>query len=129
MRNSSVTVGVGEATIPPFVDFQRLLDIDEREMLSAVQGTFKLGIHFVNWEQQGASYFHPFGNYGYEIDGFDFHHLWIKQRMAGDDRPLHAFSPETMAAMNRKFAQRRGSAPSSILDKGDDVARIFHRIS
>ncbi len=99
------TVGVGEATIPPFVDFNRLLGLDERELLAAVQGTFKLGIHFVNWENQGASYFHPFGNYGYEIDGFDFHHLWIKRRMAGDERPLHAFSPETMAAMNRKFAK------------------------
>ena len=56
------TVGVGEATIPPFVDFNTLLDIDEREMLSAVQGTFKLGIQFVNWGNRGDSYIHPFGN-------------------------------------------------------------------
>ena len=29
------TVGVGEATIPPFLEFNNLLDIDEREMLAA----------------------------------------------------------------------------------------------
>ncbi len=55
------TVGVGEATIPPFVDFQKVLGIDEREMLAAAQGTFKLGIQFVNWGQVGESYIHPFG--------------------------------------------------------------------
>src|SRR5687768_9726887 len=34
------TVGVGEATIPPFVQFNKLLEIDERELLAKVQGTF-----------------------------------------------------------------------------------------
>ncbi|MBB3763592.1 tryptophan halogenase family protein [Sphingomicrobium lutaoense] len=99
------TVGVGEATIPPFVDFNRLLGIDEAEMLSAVQGTFKLGIHFLNWQRRGDSYFHPFGNYGYDIEGCAFHQIWLKYRLAGDPRPLHAFSPETQAAMQRKFAK------------------------
>lgn len=99
------TVGVGEATIPPFVLFNRMLEIDEQELLSQVKGTFKLGIQFVNWGNQGDSYFHPFGNYGYEIDGVPFHNVWLKYRMAGDQRPLHAFSPETIAAQHRKFAR------------------------
>ncbi len=98
------TVGVGEATIPPFVDFNKLLGIDESTMLSEVQGTFKLGIQFVNWGNKGESYFHPFGNYGYEVDGVSFHNIWLKYRMGGDQRPLHNFSPETIAAQHRKFA-------------------------
>ena len=72
------TVGVGEATIPPFLDFNKLLEIDEREMLAAVQGSFKLGIQFVNWGKLGDSYIHPFGNYGYQVEGISFHHVWQK---------------------------------------------------
>lgn len=99
------TVGVGEATIPPFVDFNTLLEIDEAELLSAVQGTFKLGIQFTNWGALGESYLHPFGKYGYEIDGVSFHHIWHQMRGNGDPRPLQVFSPETMAAAARRFAK------------------------
>ena len=99
------TVGVGEATIPPFLDFNRLLEIDEREMLAAVQGSFKLGIQFVNWGKQGDSYIHPFGAYGYQMDGISFHHVWHKFRAAGDPRPIQLFNMETMAAFFGKFAR------------------------
>ncbi|ESQ73606.1 tryptophan halogenase family protein [Asticcacaulis sp. AC402] len=99
------TVGVGEATIPPFLDFNRLLNIDEREMLAAVQGSFKLGIQFVNWGKLGDSYIHPFGNYGYQVDGVSFHHVWHKYKMAGDKRPIQVFNIETMAAQFGRFAR------------------------
>ncbi|KLE34668.1 tryptophan halogenase [Aurantiacibacter luteus] len=102
------TVGVGEATIPPFVDFQRLLEIDEAEMMAAVQGTFKLGIQFVNWGKLGDSYIHPFGNYGYEIGGVSFHHVWHRFKGLGDNRPIQVFNAETMAAYFGKFAKTDG---------------------
>ncbi|PHR92186.1 MAG: tryptophan halogenase [Robiginitomaculum sp.] len=109
------TIGVGEATIPPFVGFNNLLGIDEATLMANVQGTFKLGIQFVNWGQKGDSYFHPFGDYGYSIDGNDFHSIWMKFRKNGDPRPLYAFSPETIAAMHRKFERtpegQRGDLP------------------
>jgi tryptophan 7-halogenase len=99
------TVGVGEATIPPFLDFNRLLEIDEREMLSMIQGSFKLGIQFVNWGKIGDSYIHPFGNYGYQVDGISFHHVWHKYQQAGDKRPIQVFNVETMAAHFGRFAR------------------------
>jgi tryptophan 7-halogenase len=99
------TVGVGEATIPPFLDFNRLLDIDEREMLAEVGGTFKLGIQFVNWGKLGDSYIHPFGNYGYQIEGVSFHHIWHRFQQSGDKRPIQAFNMETMAAYFGRFAR------------------------
>ena len=102
------TVGVGEATIPPFVDFNQLIGVDEAEMLAAAKGSFKLGIQFVNWGKIGDSYLHPFGNYGYEVDGVSFHNVWMRMRAAGDQRPLAYFSPETMAAQFGRFAKTDG---------------------
>ena len=99
------TVGVGEATIPPFVDFNQLLGLDESKLLAAVQGTFKVGIQFENWGQIGESYIHPFGNYGYEMGGISFHQIWRKLRQDGDKRPIQAFNLETMAAYFGKFAR------------------------
>lgn len=103
------TVGVGEATIPPFVQFNEMLGINEAEMLSHVGGTFKLGIQFVNWGKQEDSYFHPFGDYGYQIDGVAFHHIWMKYRKSGDPRPLFLFNAETIAAQYRKFGRTEDS--------------------
>ena len=99
------TVGVGEATIPPFLDFNKLLDIDEREMLAEVGGSFKLGIQFVNWGKLGDSYIHPFGNYGYQMGGISFHHVWHRYKQAGDKRPIQVFNMETMAAYFGRFAR------------------------
>jgi tryptophan halogenase len=99
------TVGVGEATIPPFVEFNQLLEVPEHEMLAATQGTFKLGIQFVNWGKQGDSYIHPFGAYGYQMGGVSFHHVWHRMKAAGDKRPIQAFNVETMAAHFGKFAR------------------------
>ena len=99
------TVGVGEATIPPFVEFNQLLEIDEREMMAEVQGTFKLGIQFANWGAQGESYIHPFGAYGYSMGGIAFHQVWHRFRKQGDKRPLQVFNLETMAAYFGKFSR------------------------
>jgi len=99
------TVGVGEATIPPFVGFNQLIGINEAEMLAEVGGTFKLGIQFENWGKLGDSYIHPFGAYGYTMDGISFHHVWHRMKGAGDKRPIQVFNLETMAAYFGKFAR------------------------
>lgn len=99
------TVGVGEATIPPFVNFNSLLEVDEAEMMAACQASFKLGIQFRNWGKLGDNYIHPFGGYGYEMHGISFHHIWHRLRAMGDRRPIQVFNLETMAAYFGKFAR------------------------
>jgi tryptophan halogenase len=97
------TVGVGEATIPPIKMFNQTLGIDENEFVAKTQGSFKLGIEFINWGAQGHRYFHPFGTFGAEFDVVPLHHYWLRARMAGDDTSLDRYSLAAVAGRGLKF--------------------------
>lgn len=97
------TVGVGEATIPPIRLFNQRLGIDEHDFLRATQGTYKLGIQFVNWAREGHRYFHPFGPYGADFDIVPIHHYWLRARAAGDETSLDEYSMGWAAASRCRF--------------------------
>jgi len=80
------TVGVGEATIPPILDFLRFLQIDEADFVRHTKATYKLGIKFRDWRRLGHAYWHPFGTFGTTIDRRPFYHYWHQAKAAG--RPL-----------------------------------------
>ena len=98
------TVGVGEATIPDIINFNRILGIPEDEFMKATNATFKLGIQFNDWGKIGDSYFHPFGMHGVDMNGIDFHQYWLYLQAGGDSTKLQDYSINTVAAMNNKFS-------------------------
>ena len=103
------TVGVGEATIPPLLDFNLALGIDENEFVAATQGTFKLGIEFVDWGRVGDRYIHPFGKHGRSMHGLNFHQIWLRQHLLGreesDPGPIGDYAIAIAAAKRRRFAR------------------------
>ncbi len=96
-------VGVGEATIPPIRIFNQTLGIDEAEFLKRTQGSFKLGIQFVDWAKRGHSYFHPFGPHGFQFDLSPLHQYWLRSRVSQNLPSIDTYSMAWAAASRGRF--------------------------
>jgi Tryptophan halogenase len=83
------TIGVGEATIPNlqrvFFDF---LGIPEDEWMKEVNGSFKAGIKFVNWDKaptsgtENSSFYHFFGSVPL-CEGTSIQQYWLRKHLMG----------------------------------------------
>ena len=99
------TVGVGEATIPQIIRLNTILGLDEREFVKATNGTFKLGIEFVDWGQVGSKYLHTFGDPGLNLAGVPFHQYWARAAAEGHSHDLWHYSLHQHAADHAKFGK------------------------
>jgi tryptophan halogenase len=95
-------VGVGEATIPAIAQFNKLVKIDENDFLRHTQGTFKLGIEFVDWYEKGRAYMHAFGPVGRDLAYIPFHHYWLRDRDTAGS--LWDYSLNWLATQQARFA-------------------------
>src|SRR3546814_14034416 len=103
------TCGGGEATIPEYVLFNALRWIDEPYFVRATNATYKLGIEFIDWVRPGHRYTHPFGFYGLDMMGIEFHHHWLEGRTLGDRHSLDDYAISIVAARAEKFLRDRKS--------------------
>src|SRR3954469_17823715 len=103
-------IGVGEATIPAIAQFNKMLRIDEDDFLRQTQGTFKLGIEFVDWYEKGHAYMHAFGPVGRDLAYIPFHHYFLKESGLRDEArgpagSLWDYSLNWVAASQARFAR------------------------
>lgn len=117
------TVGVGEATIPQIRHYNGTLGLDENEFIRATQGSFKLGIQFVDWFREGHSYIHAFGGVGGRDLGLvQFYQYWLKLHQLGEVPEIGAYTFNTIASLQNKF-MRPLDRPNSPLGS---IAYAFH---
>ena len=117
------TIGVGEATIPAIKKYNELLGLDENEFMARTQGSFKLGIQFVDWWKQGQSYIHGFGVIGQDWEWLRMHHYWLKAHAQGRAGDFAAYSINTAAALENKFVRAQTQMGDSPLSQ---IAHAFH---
>ncbi|HEY0044721.1 MAG TPA: tryptophan halogenase family protein [Allosphingosinicella sp.] len=117
------TIGVGEATIPAIRTFNQLCGIDQGEMIRATQGTFKLGIEFVDWRAPGTSYIHGFGKIGQDLWWLHTHQLWLKAAAQGWAKPFNHYALNCLAARKNRFCPPDPRNPGSPMA---DIDYAFH---
>jgi tryptophan halogenase len=105
------TVGVGEATIPPLMAFNHMIGVREDDFLAASQGTFKLGIEFVDWGAEGERYFHPFSPHGQDYRGVHFHQLYLRESKRRSLPEIDEWSMSAVAAHLGRFVRPGPEAP------------------
>jgi tryptophan halogenase len=117
------TVGVGEATIPAIKKYNELVQLDEVEFMKRTQGTFKLGIQFVDWLRPGHRYIHGFGVIGQDWEWLRCHHYWLRANQRGRARDFADYSINTAAALHNKFMHARADMAESPIGH---IAYAFH---
>jgi tryptophan halogenase len=120
-------VGVGEATFPSIRAFHDIVGVNEAEFLRATNGTYKLGVQFADWLEQGSDYFHTFGSLG-ETDGAGA--LWGQYLRAHDAAGRKSAAPETLGTLGEQCLpavmgmQNRFCMPDP--QSGADFAYAYH---
>ncbi|MBO0750409.1 MAG: tryptophan 7-halogenase, partial [Porphyrobacter sp.] len=68
---------------------------------------------FVDWGRIGDRYFHPFGMFGHDLHGIDFHQLWLREVVRGADpgEIAHYCMSATAAALGRFARPGTGAKP------------------
>jgi tryptophan halogenase len=117
------TVGVGEATIPAIKKYNELVALDEVEFMQRTQGTFKLGIEFVDWTRKGHRYVHGFGVIGQDWEWLRCHHYWLRAHQRGRAREFADYSINTAAGLANKFMHPRADMGDSPIGH---IAYAYH---
>ena len=94
-----------QVALPSFHRLNRLLGINEDDLIQKTRGTYRLGVKFTGWGRPQDAYFHSFGPMGAKLDAVPFHHYWIRLRQLGDLTSIEDYSTATVAAKMHRFAR------------------------
>jgi tryptophan 7-halogenase len=96
---------ISATALPSFHRLNKLLALDEQELMQRTGATFRLGARFNDWSRPGAEYFHSYGPLGSRFDALPFHHYWLRLRQSGLGGQLADYSIATVASRQARFAR------------------------
>ncbi len=70
-------IGVGEATFSTVKLFFDFLGLEESDWMPACNGSYKMGIKFVDWKGDGTHFYHPFQRFEV-VDGYSLGDWWLQ---------------------------------------------------
>ncbi|WP_143873424.1 tryptophan halogenase family protein [Catenovulum sediminis] len=98
-------VGVGEASIPPILQWLSYLEVSSDEFINQTAGSYKYGIEFCDWGEINQRYMHAFGSLGTHYKQTEFSKLWLAYAQKLGLKNLIPFSPTAVAAYKNKFSE------------------------
>lgn len=102
LRTAADTPRGALSTQPTLRSFHALVGLDERDLLHAARGTFKLGSRFSGWTD--GDHIEGFGDVGADLDGVSFHQHWLRARALGETGRLEDYSLAATAGRLGRFA-------------------------
>lgn len=93
-----------ESTLPPLRAFNKLVGLDEDDLVRNCAATFKLGTDFVGW-RDGRGYIQPCGEFGATLAGIAFHQHLTRLRAAATALDPEQYCLAAVAARAQRFAR------------------------
>lgn len=121
------TVGVGEATTPMIHNFLHELGFTSPDQwMPECEATYKTGILFENWFDEGDSYWHPFELLDYVGDHVHVGHCWLSKHAAegGGYRNRRSFYEQYFCSTTLNVDQCKMPLYSDLLAYHIDAARF-----
>jgi tryptophan halogenase len=96
---------ISVTALPSFHRLNKLLGLDEQDLMQRTDATFRLGVRFTDWSRPGADYLHCFAPLGSRFDALPFHHYWLRLQQLGQGGQLADYSVATVASRQGRFAR------------------------
>lgn len=93
------------STLPSIRQLHRLIGLDERAFVTETGAAFKIAARHDGWAGEGASFIHPYGEIGVDLQSVHFYKYLAKQAMGGRAPPVEAFSLAAAAARADRFGR------------------------
>lgn len=73
------TVGVGESTLEPIINWCHYVGVDEKKFLKETDGSYKLSIKFTDFYKKGEAFHYPFGEPDLTDNAVGGNDWWFKK--------------------------------------------------